>query len=82
MSEITIDQLRAMLIECAGVAEGVDLDGPILDTTFEDLGYDSIALLETVARIKREHGTELENGTDARTPRELLNQANRALAAR
>lgn len=82
MSEMTIDQLRVIFIECAGTPEGVDLGGPILDTTFEDLGYDSIALLETVAHIARVHTIELEDGTDARTPRELLERANRALAAR
>ena len=58
--------LRRILREGAGADEGVDLDGEILDTAFDDLGYDSIALMETAARISREYGTPI--GDDALTP--------------
>jgi act minimal PKS acyl carrier protein len=75
---LTIDDLRRLLRECAGAAEGVDLDGDILDTDFADLGYDSLALLETGSRIEREWLVRL--GDDAvmstRTPRALLAVVN------
>lgn len=70
--------LRRVLRESAGADEGVDLDGEILDTAFEKLGYDSIALMEAAARISREYGTPIEDDalTTATTPRELLALVN------
>ncbi|MFD0593536.1 acyl carrier protein [Catellatospora coxensis] len=32
----------------------MDLDGDIADTSFADLGYDSLALLETTACLQRD----------------------------
>ena len=70
--------LRRILREGAGADEGVDLDGEILDTAFDDLGYDSIALMETAARITRETGTPIDDDalTPATTPRALLALVN------
>ena len=55
MARMTLDDLRTLLIACAGADEGSDLSGDILDTPFEDLGYDSLALMETAARIEKSH---------------------------
>ncbi|UJW29407.1 acyl carrier protein [Saccharothrix sp. AJ9571] len=73
---LTLDELRNFLRESAG--ESDLLDGDILDVEFESLGYDSIALIETVARIGREHGVRLDDDavTTVRTPRELLDLVN------
>ncbi|MET9219513.1 acyl carrier protein [Streptomyces sp. NPDC088197] len=81
--ELTIEDLKRILREAAGESEGIDLDGDILDQTFEDLGYDSLALLETGSRIEREHGIELEDTsiTVVETPRALLAVVNEQLAA-
>jgi minimal PKS acyl carrier protein len=78
MSELlTLDDLKRILVEGAGLEDGVDLDGDILDVTFDDLGCDSIALLETTARITREYQIVLdESAVAARTPRELLSLVN------
>ncbi|ABD13495.1 actinorhodin polyketide synthase [Frankia sp. CcI156] len=75
---MTIDDLRRVLREGAGAEEGIDLDGDILDTSFESLGYDSLALLETTSRIANEYGVKLSDdaATSARTPRELLELVN------
>jgi len=82
-NELTIDDLRRILREGAGADEGVDLDGDILDTPFEELGYESLALLETGSRIDREFGIELDDATlvDAETPRALIEAVNSQLAA-
>ncbi|MBO0866937.1 MAG: SRPBCC family protein [Micromonosporaceae bacterium] len=48
----TVDDLAGALREASG-DEPVDLTGPALDTTLGDLGYDSLALLETSAVIQR-----------------------------
>ncbi|HEY3896171.1 MAG TPA: acyl carrier protein [Pseudonocardiaceae bacterium] len=76
--EVTIEDLKRILREAAGTGENVDLDGEVLDTDFDDLGYDSLALLETAARITREYGVTLDDEavTSARTPRRLLKVVN------
>ncbi|HEX6970550.1 MAG TPA: acyl carrier protein [Micromonosporaceae bacterium] len=75
---LTIDDLKRILRECAGADEQVDLDGDILDTEFIDLGYDSLAMLETSSRIEREYGIKLDDDTvvSATTPRAFLALVN------
>ncbi|MBT2488570.1 acyl carrier protein [Streptomyces sp. ISL-96] len=72
--EFTIEDLKRILLEGAGAEEGVDLDGDILDADFEELGYESLALLETGGLIEREYGISLDDEifTDNRTPRTLV----------
>ncbi|MEU1074175.1 MULTISPECIES: acyl carrier protein [unclassified Streptomyces] len=79
----TLDDLKRILLEAAGADEGVDLDGDILDTEFEVLGYESLALLETGGRIEREYGISLDDDalTDATTPRALIEVVNAQLSS-
>ena len=81
--EITIGDLQRLLRESGGEDENVDLDGDILDVDFEELGYDSLALLETAGRIQRDYGITLDDSTvsDARTPRALMAAVNNVLLA-
>lgn len=83
-SRLTIDQLRTILRESVGELEDIDLDGDIEDAVFEDLGYDSICLLEAGGRVEREYGVKLDDDliTSVRTPRELLLAINDRLADR
>lgn len=76
--------LVRLLRECAGEEEEVDLDGDILDRAFDDLGYDSLALFNTVSRIERDFGVELpdEVVAVAQTPRQLMELVNTMLAER
>jgi act minimal PKS acyl carrier protein len=69
-----LSDLKRILLEGSGVSEGTDLEGDILDTSFEDLGYDSIAKLETVGRIEREYGITLDESIvlDCATPRAFV----------
>ncbi|MER5495362.1 acyl carrier protein [Streptomyces sp. NPDC002490] len=73
-SEFTVEDLKRILLEGAGADEGVDLESDILDTDFESLGYESLALLETAGRIEREFGITLDDEvfTENPTPRELV----------
>lgn len=73
-----LDDLRRILREAAGADEAVDLDGEIIDREFSDLGYDSLALLETASRIEGEVGIVLDDDTvtDALTPRALIDAVN------
>ncbi|GGV77844.1 actinorhodin polyketide synthase [Streptomyces gelaticus] len=79
----TLDDLKLILRTGAGTDEGVDLDGDILDTDFEALGYESLAMLETGSRIEREYDITLDEEAlaEARTPRTLIAFVNEHLAA-
>jgi len=81
--EFTIDDLIRILNEGAGAEEGIDLNGDILDTPFDELGYESLALLETGLRIGREYGIELEDSVliDIETPRDFVNAVREQLLA-
>jgi act minimal PKS acyl carrier protein len=81
--QFTLDDLKRILLESAGADESVDLDGDILDLTFDALGYESLALLETGSRIEREYGITLDESAlaDATTPRQLLDVVTTQLAA-
>lgn len=79
--QLTLDELRRILTECAG-AEAEERPGAeVLDTAFDDLGYDSLALIETGARIAQEYGITIPEGelTKLRTPRDMLGVVNHAL---
>ncbi|MGW1564418.1 acyl carrier protein [Streptomyces sp. NPDC002144] len=80
--QFTLDDLKRILLESAGADESVDLDGDILDRRWDELGYESLALLETGSRIEREYGISLDESevADAHTPRELLAIVNTQLA--
>ncbi|MGW0534439.1 acyl carrier protein [Streptomyces sp. NPDC003032] len=82
MTEMTLEQLTGVLRECAGEDETVDLGGDVLDTSFDELGYDSLAVLQTTGRIERDYGIQLSDDTvaEASTPRLLLEFINAALA--
>jgi act minimal PKS acyl carrier protein len=74
---MTIDDLRTILVACAGESDGV-LDGDIRDMDFDELGYDSLALMETAARIRSDFGVTIpdERIADLRTPGEILDLVN------
>ncbi|MEU8258909.1 acyl carrier protein [Micromonospora inaquosa] len=79
--QLTLTDLMQILREVAGADEGVDLNADVLDTSFQDLGYDSLALLEAGSRIEREYAVRLDDSTmtDATTPRALLDVINASL---
>ncbi|AKH85793.1 actinorhodin polyketide synthase acyl carrier protein [Streptomyces sp. CNQ-509] len=79
----TLDDLKRVLLQAAGADESTDLDGDILDATFEVLGYESLALLETAGQIEREYGISLDDDAlaDDLTPRTLIDLVNGRLAA-
>ncbi|MDL5205390.1 acyl carrier protein [Streptomyces sp. ALI-76-A] len=84
MNRLELTDLIALLRECAGEEEGVDLDGDVLDVPFADLGYDSLAVLQTTGRIERDFGVLLDEEAidEAETPRAYLELVNRALSER
>jgi len=81
--EFTIEDLRRILHAAAGEDDGADVDVDTMDTDFLQLGYESLALLETGIRIEREYGIKLDDSTtfDSTTPRALIDAVNLQLAA-
>jgi act minimal PKS acyl carrier protein len=81
---LSLDDLRRILGEAAGADEAATgLDTGALDIPFEELGYDSLALMETASRIEREYAIKLDESVlaDAETPRALLDVVNEQLSA-
>lgn len=78
--ELTVTRLMEIMRKCAGA--GISQSGDIQDVEFGDLGYDSLALLETAAYVQREYGVRLvdEEVPEAKTPRDFLNLVNSAIA--
>lgn len=78
---MTITELRRILVECAGGEDIAELGGDIATVDFEQLGYDSLALIETASRIQRDFGVTIpeEQLIDVKTPQELVDIVNSQL---
>jgi act minimal PKS acyl carrier protein len=83
MHTFAVDDLRRILRISAGEDGSNPLDGDILDVTFAELGYDSLALLEMTSRVEREFGMSIPDGVvaDLPTPRAYLGYVNERLGA-
>lgn len=83
MARMTLTDLRRVLAENAGEIDGVQLDESLLDTDFDEIGYDSLALMESAAAITDEYGVQVPDETlaDLRTPRQFLEFVNAASVA-
>lgn len=83
MQNFTFADLKRILNSCAGVDEVVDLGGPVLDTEFVELGYDSLALLELASRVQREYGVAMPDEASQQmiTPRGAISYVNAVLGA-
>lgn len=84
MGQFTIEDLQRIMRESAGEDEGANLDGDVLDRTFNDLGYDSLAVLETASRVERTFAISLpeEELADVQTPRDFVAFVNTRLTQR
>jgi act minimal PKS acyl carrier protein len=80
MKKLELTEMVELLRECAGEDELIDLDGDIKDTTFPELGYDSLALLQLAAVVERQYGIELADDVmSAETPQAFLDLVNGVL---
>jgi len=82
MAQFTLDDLRQALRSAAGEDESVELDGDILDSEFGELGYDSLAVLETASHIERGFKVKLpeDDVGQLETPREFVEFVNSMLS--
>jgi act minimal PKS acyl carrier protein len=83
MRQMTLLDLQDIMRECAGEDESAQSLEEAPDESFADLGYDSLALLETQSRVKREYGVEFSEDdlADITTPREFVEFFNSLLLA-
>jgi act minimal PKS acyl carrier protein len=86
MSELTLSELMEILRESAGaddLGQGVEDSAAYGDVSFDDLGYDSLALLETLSRVERRYGLQLSDDVvdTTQTPNWMLGQVNAAVTA-
>ncbi|MFJ9584811.1 acyl carrier protein [Streptomyces acidicola] len=74
MSTFQLNDLYAIMIECAGVDDGVELDADAAGLTFADLGYDSLAVLEVFSQIERKTDLAIPEETvhDLSTPADVV----------
>lgn len=74
MAKFSLDELKQIMRQCAGEDESADLDNDFEAVTFDHLGYDSLAILETVGRIERTYGLKLpeEGLSEITTPGALV----------
>ncbi|KZM75443.1 acyl carrier protein [Nocardia terpenica] len=78
MATISESDVLAALIASAGEPEAQVRAEELLDTTFEELGYDSLALIESVSRLEKRFAVTIPDHLvmDCRTFRELVERAN------
>lgn len=78
MSEMTPDLLREVMRETAGEGDDIDLDADVLHTPFEELEFDSLALIEIAARIKQRFGVVIPEDAilELKTPQMMLDHVN------
>ncbi|MCA2219205.1 acyl carrier protein [Jidongwangia harbinensis] len=83
MPTFTLADLNRVIQEGAGRDGNADWDSDVLDQPFSDLGYDSLALLETASRVEREFGARIADdvATELRTPRSFVDHVNHLLGA-
>ncbi|MEU7002731.1 acyl carrier protein [Nonomuraea sp. NPDC046570] len=75
MQELTIDTLKEFLLKAVGEDESIDLSGDIMDVELGELGFDSLAIIDTTAKIERHFGIKLPD-LEIRTPRDFLTTVN------
>ncbi|MFB7086472.1 acyl carrier protein [Streptomyces sp. NPDC056296] len=84
MSELTLPVLVEIFRQCAGEAEGIDLQSEdVGEVELNALGYDSLALLEAISQVERKYSIGMPDAESRiRTLNEFLDQANEQLTRR
>ncbi len=81
MTTFTLQDLRELILASAGVTDGQEISEATADTTFLDLGYDSLALLDLVIQVQRKYEVAVSDDTaqSMTTPREAVDVINSLL---
>jgi act minimal PKS acyl carrier protein len=81
MADVGLAELSAILQEIAGDIGGDSVGVADLDTSLQELGCDSLAVLELAVRVKQRYKVVIpdEQATGELTPRDLLDLVNNGL---
>lgn len=82
MPHFTVDELETIMSRCTGGDDVYRLGESELDTTFPDLSFDSLAVLELATRIQQDYRMPFPDEAVERmkTPRDVLHYVNDRLA--
>ena len=82
MPQLTLDELKVFLLRSVGDDESIDLSGDIQGTALSDLGFDSLAVIDTTSRLEQHFKIKFsDDDTSAiATPQDFLDIVNRQLA--
>lgn len=83
MAAFTPEQLLEIMYACAGPGDHPELEGNVIDTPYEDLGFDSLSVLELATRIQQDLGVPFPDDAVAEltTPRSVIDYVNEKSAA-
>lgn len=80
MATFTLEDLVEYVRRGAGDVDSLDLDENRADTSFADLGYDSIAIMEVLLLIERDLKIKLPEDMDkSMTPAQYVEAVNEQL---
>lgn len=81
-NHITIADVHRALVEGSGADDAAALEDDLKTHTFDELGYDSLAVLETGLRLRRETGANVADAdiAGAQTANELVTLINKSLS--
>lgn len=82
MSQLTLDELKVFLLRSVGDDESIDLSGDIGTTALNDLGFDSLAVIDTTSRLEQHFKIKFsdDDASGLATPQDFLDVVNRQLA--
>jgi act minimal PKS acyl carrier protein len=82
MAQMTTEELIDLLNGSIGDQDPVEPEGDPSDIAFAKLGFDSLTMLTAVRRLERKYKIVLGENivSEAKTPRQLLDRVNTALA--
>jgi acyl carrier protein len=82
-STMTFEDLKAVVSRCVGELGELDLTESDLGTSFTEIGYDSLAVLEIASQIQREYGLQIPDEAieTMDTPKAVIDYVNSSLAA-
>ncbi|MFG2194373.1 acyl carrier protein [Streptomyces sp. NPDC048639] len=83
MSTISFDDLKAIMSRCTGELDGRELTEADLATSFTEIGYDSLAVLEIASQIQREYDLQIPDEAieEMDSPKAVIDYVNATLAA-
>ncbi|MFJ8107281.1 acyl carrier protein [Streptomyces sp. NPDC096132] len=83
MSTISFEDLKAIMSRCIGELDGQEITENDLGTSFTDLGYDSLAVLEIASQVQREYGLKIPDEAieSMDSPQAVIDYVNTSLAA-